>query len=148
MSFSPVNPGLWKLTSDSKQQNKEKNMRNVLRGKIHRAWVTDANPDYVGSILIDQDLMDKIDLWNFEKVLICDVTNGNRFETYAIAGERGSGVCSVQGAAARLSAKGNCLIIMSFDVTDEPIDPQMILVDEENKFVEFLEGAKNVQQVH
>ena len=123
-------------------------MRNVFRGKIHRAWVTDANPDYVGSILIDQDLMDKIDLWNFEKVLICDVTNGNRFETYAIAGERGSGVCSVQGAAARLSAKGNCLIIMSFDVTDEPIDPQMILVDEENKFVEFLEGAKNVQQVH
>ena len=87
-------------------------MRVVLRSKIHRAWVTDANPDYVGSILIDQDLMDKIDLWNFEKVLVCDVTNGNRFETYAIAGERGSGVCSVQGAAARLSSKGNCLIIM------------------------------------
>ena len=87
-------------------------MRVVLRSKIHRAWVTDANPDYVGSILIDQDLMDKIDLWNFEKVLVCDVTNGNRFETYAIAGERGSGVCSVQGAAARLSSKGNCLIIL------------------------------------
>jgi len=50
-------------------------MRVVLRSKIHRAWVTDANPDYVGSILIDQDLMDKIDLWNFEKVLVCDVTN-------------------------------------------------------------------------
>jgi len=119
-------------------------MRVVLRSKIHRAWVTDANPDYVGSILIDQDLMDKIDLWNFEKVLVCDVTNGNRFETYAIAGERGSGVCSVQGAAARLSSKG----IMSFEVTEEPIDPQMILVDEENRFVEYLEGAKNVQQVH
>ena len=69
-------------------------MRVVLRSKIHRAWVTDANPDYVGSILIDQDLMDKIDLWNFEKVLVCDVTNGNRFETYAIAGERGSGAVS------------------------------------------------------
>ena len=76
-------------------------MRTVLRSKIHRAWVTDANPDYVGSILIDEDLMDKVDLWNFEKVLVCDVTNGNRFETYAIVGERGSGVCSVQGAAAR-----------------------------------------------
>ena len=75
-------------------------------------------------------------------------TNGNRFETYAIAGERGSGVCSVQGAAARLSAKGNCLIIMSFEETDVPIDPQMILVDEENRFVEYLEGSKNVQQVH
>ena len=122
--------------------------RQVLRSKIHRAWVTDANPDYIGSILIDEDLMDKIDLWTFEKVLVCDVTNGNRFETYAIAGERGSGVCSVQGAAARLSAKGNCLIIMSFEETDVPIDPQMILVDEENRFVEYLEGSKNVQQVH
>ena len=123
-------------------------MRVVLKSKIHRAWVTDANPDYVGSILIDEDLMDKVDIWNFEKVLICDVTNGNRFETYAIAGERGSGVCSGQGAAAHLVAKKDCLIIMSFDVTNEPVDPQMILVDQDNRFVEFLEGAKHVQQVH
>ena len=123
-------------------------MRVVLKSKIHRAWVTDANPDYVGSILIDEDLMDKVDIWNFENVLICDVTNGNRFETYAIAGERGSGVCSVQGAAAHLVAKRDCLIIMSFDVTNEPVDPQMILVDQDNRFVEFLEGAKHVQQVH
>ena len=65
-------------------------MREVLRSKIHRAWVTDANTDYVGSILIDEDLMDRVDLWDFEKVLVCDITNGNRFETYAIAGERGS----------------------------------------------------------
>ena len=123
-------------------------MRVVLKSKIHRAWVTDANPVYVGSILIDEDLMDKVDIWNFEKVLICDVTNGNRFETYAIAGERGSGVCAVQGAAAHLVAKQDCLIIMSFDVTNEPVDPQMILVDQDNRFVEFLEGAKHVQQVH
>ncbi|NEO67161.1 MAG: aspartate 1-decarboxylase, partial [Moorea sp. SIO4G2] len=78
-------------------------MKIVLSSKIHRAWVTDANPDYIGSILIDEDLMDKVGIWNYEKVLICDVTNGNRFETYAIAGDRGSGVCSIQGAAARLS---------------------------------------------
>ena len=123
-------------------------MRVVLKSKIHRAWVTDANPDYVGSILIDEDLMDKVDIWNFEKVLICDVTNGNRFETYAIAGERGSGVCSVQGAAAHLVAKQDWLIIMSFDVTNEPVDPQMILVDQDNRLVEFLERAKHVQQVH
>jgi len=110
--------------------------------------VTDANPDYVGSILIDEDLMDKVDLWEFEKVLICDVTNGNRFETYAIPGERGSGVCSVQGAAARLSAKGDCVIIMSFEVTEEPANPQMILVDQKNRFVEYLDGAKHVQQIH
>ena len=119
-----------------------------MRSKIHRAWVTDVKPDYADSILIDQDLMDKIDMSNFEKVLVCDVTNGNRFETHATAGERGSGVCSVQGAAARLSSKGNCLIIMSFEVTEEPIDPKMILVDDENRFVEYLEGAKHVQQVH
>lgn len=123
-------------------------MRTVLRSKIYRAWVTDANPDRVGSILIDEDLMDKIDLRNSGKVLVCDVTNGNRFETYAIAGERGSGACSVQGAAARLSSKGDCLIIMAFEEAGEPIDPKMILVDEENRFVEYLEGAKNVQQVH
>jgi aspartate 1-decarboxylase len=122
-------------------------MREVLRSKIHRAWVTDANPDYVGSILIDEDLMDKVDLWNFEKVLVCDINNGNRFETYAIAGERGSGVIAIQGAAARLSSPGNCVIIMSFDVTDVPVDPQMILVDQDNRFVEYLEGAKHGQQV-
>ena len=123
-------------------------MRTVLKSKIHRAWVTDAHPDYVGSILIDEDLMDRVDIWNFEKVLVCDVTNGCRFEPYAIAGERGSGVCAIQGAAARLSAPGNCLIIMSFEMTDDPVDPQMILVDEENRFVEFLEGAKNASAVH
>jgi len=123
-------------------------MRVVLRSKIHRAWVTDANPGDVGSILIDEDLMDKIDLKNFEKVLVCNVTNGNRFETNAIAGERGSGVCSVQGAAAGLSSKGDCLIIMSFEVTGKPNDPKMILIDEENRFVEYLGGAKHVQQVY
>ena len=123
-------------------------MRVVLRSKIHGAWVTDANPDDVGSILIDEDLMDKIDLKNFDKVSVCNVTTGNRFETDAIAGERGSGVCSVQGAAARLSSKGDCLIIMSFEVTENPIDPKMMRVDEENRFVEYLEGAKHVQQVH
>ena len=122
-------------------------MRELLRSKIHRAWVTDANPDYIGSILIDEDLMDKVDLWDFEKVLVCDITNGNRFETYAIPGERGSGVVAVQGAAARLTAAGNCLIIMSFEVTEQRPDPQMILVDGDNRFVEYLEGAKHGQQV-
>ena len=117
-------------------------MREVLRAKIHRAWVTDANPDYIGSILIDEDLMDRVDLWNFEKVLVCDVTNGNRFETYAIAGERGSGVMSVQGAAAKLVDKGDCIIVMSFDVSEDPIEPKMILVNEDNEFVEYL-GIEN-----
>ena len=123
-------------------------MRTLLKSKIHRAFVTDANPDYVGSILIDEELMDRTDIWNFEKVLVCDVTNGNRFETYAIPGERGSGIVAVQGAAARLVDNGDCIIIMAFDLADEPIEPKMILVDDTNKFVEYLEGAKHVQQIY
>ena len=123
-------------------------MREVLRSKIHRAWVTEANPDYVGSIVIDEALMEKVDMWEFEKVLVCDVTNGSRFETYVLPGERGRGDIAVQGAAARLTAPGNCLIIMSFEVTPDPIDPQMILVDEKNEFVEYLEGIKHVEPVH
>ena len=123
-------------------------MRTLLKSKIHRAFVTDANPDYVGSILIDTELMDRTDIWNFEKVLVCDVTNGSRFETYAMPGERGSGVVAVQGAAARLVDNGDCIIIMAFDLTDEPIEPKMILVDDTNKFVEYLEGAKHVQHLH
>ena len=123
-------------------------MRTLLKSKIHRAFVTDANPDYVGSILIDEELMERTDIWNFEKVLICDVTNGNRFDTYAIPGERGSGVVAVQGAAARLVETGDCLIIMAFDLTDKPVEPKMILVDDKNNFVEYLEGVKHVVQVH
>ncbi len=123
-------------------------MREVLKSKIHRAYVTDANPDYIGSIVIDEDLMDRVDLWNFEKVLVCDITNGNRFETYAIADERGSGVVAIQGAAARLSKTGNCVIIMGFESTDEPIEPKMILVDEKNRFVQNLDGAKLPLGVH
>ncbi|CAI8014976.1 Aspartate 1-decarboxylase [Geodia barretti] len=92
--------------------------------------------------------MEKTDLWEFEKVLVCDVTNGNRFETYVLPGGRGRGDIAVQGAAARLTAEGNCLIIMSFEVTETPIDPKMILVDENNDFVEYLEGIKHVEPVH
>lgn len=123
-------------------------MRNVLRAKIHRAFITDANPDYIGSIIVDRDLMEKVDLWEFEKVLICDVTNGNRWETYVLPGERGSGTMSVQGAGAKLCQKDDCVIILSFEVTDKPIDPKMILVDRENQFVEYIEGAMYEESVH
>ncbi len=123
-------------------------MRTVLRSKIHRAFITECNEDYIGSILIDQDLMERVDLWEYEKVLICDITNGNRFETYAIAGERRSGVISVQGAAAKLVDKGDCIIIMSFDVTDEQVEPKMILVNENNEFVEYLGAAHYAKQLH
>lgn len=120
-------------------------MREVLRSKIHRAWVTGAEPDYVGSVIIDEALMERVDLWEYEKVLICDVTNGNRWETYVLPGEYGSGIVSVQGAGARLCNVGDCLIILSFEVTENPVDPQMILVDQDNRFVEYIKGAKHEQ---
>ena len=123
-------------------------MRVVLRSKIHRAYVTDSNPDYIGSIIIDRELMEKVDLWEYEKVLICDVTNGNRWETYVLPGEPGAGTISVQGAGAKLCHKRDCLIILSFEVSDAPVEPKMILVDEENRFVEYLEGAHYAENVH
>ena len=123
-------------------------MRIVLRSKIHRAFITDSNPDYIGSIIIDRELMEKVDLWEYEKVLICDVTNGNRWETYVLAGENGSGTISVQGAGAKLCKKGDCLIILSFEMTDEPVKPKMILVNERNQFVEYLNGVKSEEQVY
>ena len=123
-------------------------MRNVLRSKIHRAYITDANPDYVGSVIIDRELMEKIDLWEFEKVMICDVTNGNRWETYVLPGDRGSGTVSVQGAGAKLCQIDDCVIILSFEVSDVPIDPKMILVNRENEFVEYIEGAMYEESVH
>jgi len=116
-------------------------VRLLLKSKIHRAWVTATQPDYIGSIIVDLDLMERTDLWDYEKVLICDVTNGNRWETYVVPGERGSGTVSVQGAGAELCDTGDCLIIMAFEVSDTPATPKMILVDEHNHFVEELERA-------
>ena len=123
-------------------------MREVLRSKIHRAWVTDHNEDYIGSVIIDRALMEKVDLCEFEKVLICDVNNGNRWETYVMPGPYGEGDVSVQGAGAKLCENGDCLIILSFELSDEPVEPKMILVDRKNQFVEYLEGAHHAQQVH
>ena len=123
-------------------------MRSLLKSKIHRGRVTSTDPDYIGSIIIDRDLMEKTDLWEYEKVLICDVTNGNRWETYVLPGEYGSGTLSVQGAGARLCEKGDCLIILAFELTDRPVEPKMILVDQENQFVGYLEGTMHEEPVH
>lgn len=113
-------------------------MRSVLRSKIHKAVVTEANIDYVGSITIDEDLIDKADLWPGEKVLVVSNTSGARLETYVIAGERGSGVVGLNGAAAHLINVGDEVIIMAFELTNEPVNPTMILVDEQNQFVRYL----------
>ena len=123
-------------------------MRELLSTKIHRATITQTNADYIGSIAIDRALLKKIDLWEYEKVLVCDVTNGNRWETYVLPAEPNSGIISVQGAGARLCKTGDCVIILSFQTSDDPIDPKMILVNGENRFVEYLEGVPHAEQVH
>jgi len=123
-------------------------MRSVLKSKIHRAWVTDNNPDYIGSVIIDRALMKKADLWEFERVMICNATNGERWETYVLPGEEGGGEVSVQGAGARLCMKGDCLIILAFEYTDGPVEPKMILVDENNRFVDYVPAEHYAEQVH
>ena len=94
-------------------------MREVLRSKIHKARVTEANLNYVGSITIDEDLIEKVGLWPYEKVLIVDNTNGERLETYVIVGKRNSGVICINGAAAHKIKIGDEIIIMGFELTDE-----------------------------
>ncbi|MGD0057139.1 MAG: aspartate 1-decarboxylase [Methanomassiliicoccales archaeon] len=113
-------------------------MRQLLRGKIHRAVVTETDPDYIGSITVDRDLLKKADIWPGELVLISDVDNGARFETYVIVAESGSGTVAVNGSAAHLVKTGHKVIIMAFEITDSPITPKIILVDEKNRFVRYL----------
>lgn len=113
-------------------------MRSLLRSKIHRARVTEADLDYVGSITIDSSLLKKVDIWPGERVLVSDLNNGNRFETYVIEGEADSGIIGVNGAAARLVDVGDEVIIMGFEITDRPIEPRVILVDDENRFTRQL----------
>ncbi|MHC4591876.1 MAG: aspartate 1-decarboxylase [Planctomycetota bacterium] len=113
-------------------------MRWVLRSKIHNATVTDAQVEYVGSITLDEDLIEAAGLMVGEKVLVADVTNGTRLETYVIRGERASGVVCINGAAAHLIHKGDRVIVMGFELTDQPIEPKKVLVDEQNRFVRYL----------
>ncbi|HET9915022.1 MAG TPA: aspartate 1-decarboxylase [Anaerolineales bacterium] len=113
-------------------------MRSLLRSKIHNATVSEANLAYIGSITIDPDLIERVGLWVGEKVLVVSNTTGARIETYVIAGERGSGYIAMNGAAAHSIKAGEQIIIMGFELTDEPISPKIILVDEQNRFVRYL----------
>ncbi len=113
-------------------------MRWVLKSKIHKATVTEADINYVGSITIDEDLLDMIDMWPGEKVLVVSNTSGARLETYTIPGARGSGIITMNGAAAHLINKGDEIIIIGFELSDKPIKPKQILVDKNNKFVRYL----------
>lgn len=110
---------------------------NMLRGKIHRATVTQAEVDYIGSITIDQDLMDAAGILEYEKVQVADVERGTRLETYVISGEPGSGVICLNGAAAHLVTPGDKVIIMCYaQMTPEEAHeskPRVVFVDEDNK---------------
>ena len=114
-------------------------MRQFLRAKIHRATVTEADLEYMGSVTIDESLMERIDLAPYEKVLIVDNTNGSRIETYAIPGPAGAGVVCINGAAAHLVRKGDQVIIMAFEIGDAPKAPKQILVDADNRYVRDIE---------
>jgi aspartate 1-decarboxylase len=113
-------------------------MRTFIRSKIHKAKVTDANLEYIGSITIDPDLLDKADMLVGEKVMVVSNTSGARLETYIIEGERGSGDICLNGAAAHMIKTGEEIIIMTFETSETPASPTFILVDENNQFVRFL----------
>ena len=119
----------------------------MLKSKIHRATVKQAELDYVGSITIDEDLLDAAGILEYEKVQIADVDNGNRFETYAIAGERGSGMICLNGAAAHCVSLGDKVIIMCYaQMTPEEVKdnkPKVVFVDDDNKITRLKKKKKH-----
>lgn len=119
-------------------------LRYILKSKIHRAVVTEADLNYVGSITMDEDLMDAADIVENEKVTIVNNNNGERFETYVIAGKRGSGVVCLNGAAARLVQRGDVIIILTYTILDDEAckshKPQLVFVDSYNKVQKICQG--------
>ncbi len=116
-------------------------LRTMLKSKIHRATVTGADLDYVGSVTVDADLLDAADLLPGEQVAIVDITNGARLETYVIPGERGSGVLGINGAAAHLVHPGDLVILISYAAMDDrearEFRPRIVFVDERNRVAEL-----------
>ena len=120
-------------------------MRIMMKSKIHRATVTQADLDYVGSVTLDAALMEAADLLEGEQVAIVDITNGARIETYVIPGPRGSGVIGINGAAAHLVHPGDLIIIMSYAVLDDAeartLKPRVVHVDDKNCIVKLGDDA-------
>jgi aspartate 1-decarboxylase len=120
-------------------------IRTMLKSKIHRATVTDSNLDYPGSITIDPDLLEAADILEHEQVAVLDVDNGERFETYAISGERDSGQVVVNGAAARLVQPGDIVIVLSYaGYRDDELDDyaaRVVHVDRSNRMTEAVATA-------
>ena len=116
-------------------------LRTMMKSKIHRATVTQADLHYVGSVTVDEDLLDAADLLPGELVHIVDITNGARLETYTIAGERGSGVIGINGAAARLVQPGDLVILIAYGQMEtaeaREYQPRVVFVDADNKIVDL-----------
>ncbi|MFD1357958.1 aspartate 1-decarboxylase [Fictibacillus halophilus] len=116
--------------------------RTLMKAKIHRATVTESNLNYVGSITIDEDILDAVDMIPNEKVQIVNNNNGARFETYIIPGKRGSGVMCLNGAAARLVQEGDTIIVISYAMYDEAEaknhQPKVAIMDKNNMIQEML----------
>ncbi len=123
--------------------------RTLLKSKIHRATVTEADLEYEGSVTVDRDLMDAADLLHYEQVHIFNLTNGNRFTTYVIEAKRGSNVICVNGAAAHLAREGDRVIIASFATYDESEckkhAPKLVYVDENNNITNVKPEPKKLQ---
>ncbi|HEY4687418.1 MAG TPA: aspartate 1-decarboxylase [Candidatus Subteraquimicrobiales bacterium] len=124
--------------------------RTILKGKIHRATVTEANIDYRGSITIDRELLEAVDILPYEKVQVVNVSNGARLETYALAGESGSGTICVNGAAAHLANEGDMVIIISYVMLNEEeariFSPKVGYVDEKNRLVKVEESIAALEE--
>ncbi len=119
-------------------------LREVLKSKLHRATVTEANVDYVGSVTIDRDLIEAVDLWPNELVHVWNVSNGERFQTYVLEGERGSGVICLNGAAALRVEVGHKVIIAAFALTEKPIAPKVVLLDGGNRIARHIQEAEQM----
>lgn len=124
-------------------------MRMMLKSKIHRAICTEANVEYQGSITLDPVLMRAANILPFEQVHVLDVDNGVRLETYAIEGEEGSGVCCLNGAAARLIHKGDRVIIVTYEMVTEAeaqhVEPTLVFVNERNEIATISTGQTHRQ---
>jgi aspartate 1-decarboxylase len=127
-------------------------LRTMCKGKIHRATVTEADVNYVGSLTIDENLMELSDILPYEEVHVLNVTNGQRMVTYAIIGERGSGVMCLNGAAARHGRPGDIIIVVAYghyeDKEARSLKPMVVIVDENNRPIEHLPPTLDADDIH
>ena len=123
----------------------------MLNAKIHRATVTQADLNYEGSLTIDRDLMDAVGIFSFERIKIYNINNGERFDTYAIEGPRGSGIIGLNGAAARKGMAGDLIIIVTYGIYSEEelqnYHPRIILLNERNQVKDTCPGDRGIVQI-